>query len=325
MEMVKLRKLDKEVTRIGLGCWALGGGPAWGGDSDYQKGIDMIRTCPKIGVNLLDTAPGYNFGQSERIVGDALKGMNREDISIITKFGIVWTRSGSPFLKVGDTMQYKNLSPESIMEEIDQSLERLGTDYVDIYMSHWQSVEPYFTPISETMETLSKLKQQGKIKAIGAANVTVEHILEYEKFGGLDIVQAKYSILDRAIEDELLPACIERGIVVQAYSPLEQGLLTGACTRGYTPVGSQLTKKWFQPGNFGKAMDFVDWLSPLCEKYRCTVPNLVMAWILAQNENIIILSGSTCLEQLEPNMQTLHIQLDQEDVRIMREMAESLG
>jgi len=118
---------------------------------------------------------------------------------------------------------------------------------------------------------------------------------------------------------------MERGIVVQAYSPLEQGLLTGTCSRDYKPVGSQLTKKWFQPENFGKAMDFIDWLSPLCEKYNCTVPNLVMAWILAQNKNIIILSGSTCLEQLQPNMQTLDIQLDKEDVQIMREKAESLG
>lgn len=324
METVKLRGLNKEVSRIGLGCWALGGGPAWGGDKDRQKSIDMIRTCPKIGVSLLDTAPAYNFGQSERIVGEALKGMNREDISIITKFGIVWTRTGSPFIKVGDTMQYKNLSPESIMEEIDQSLERLGTDYIDIYMSHWQSVEPCFTPISETIEALNKLKQQGKIKAIGAANVTTEHIEEYEKYGGIDIVQAKYSILDRAIEKELLPACVEKGIVIQAYSPLEQGLLTGACKRDYQPVGAQCTKKWFQPENFVKAMDFIDWLAPLCEKYRCTVPSLVMSWILAQNKNITILSGSTCLEQLQPNMQALDILLSAEDISLMREVVENL-
>jgi len=324
METVKLRGLNKEVSRIGLGCWALGGGPAWGGDKDRQKSIDMIRTCPKIGVSLLDTAPAYNFGQSERIVGEALKGMNREDISIITKFGIVWTRTGSPFIKVGDTMQYKNLSPESIMEEIDQSLERLGTDYIDIYMSHWQSVEPCFTPISETIEALNKLKQQGKIKAIGAANVTIEHIEEYEKYGGIDIVQAKYSILDRAIEQELLPACVEKGIVIQAYSPLEQGLLTGTCKRDYQPVGAQCTKKWFQPENFAKAMDFIDWLTPLCEKYHCTVPSLVMAWILAQNRNITILSGSTCLEQLQPNMQALDILLSDEDISLMREVVENL-
>lgn len=324
MQTVKLKSLDKEVSRIGLGCWALGGGPAWGGDKDRQESIDMIRACPKLGVNLLDTAPAYNFGQSERIVGEALSGMNREEINVITKFGIVWTREGSPFIKVGDTMQYKNLSPESIMEEIDLSLERLGTDYIDIYMSHWQSVEPFYTPISETMETLNRLKEQGKIRAIGAANVTVEDIEEYEKHGGIDIVQAKYSILDRTVEKDLLPACVEKGIVFQAYSPLEQGLLTGACTRDYKPVGSQRTKKWFQPENFPRAMDFVDGLSSLCEKYECTVPSLVMAWILAQSNNITILSGSTSLDQLVPNMQALNISLSTEDVALMREMAESI-
>ena len=103
----------------------------------------------------MDTAPGYNFGQSERILGQALSKMDREQIHVITKCGIVWTRKGSLFNKVGDTQLYKNLSRESILEEIDLSLERLGTDYVDVYMTHWQAAEPYFTPIGETMEVLN--------------------------------------------------------------------------------------------------------------------------------------------------------------------------
>lgn len=105
-------------------------------------------------------------------------------------------------------------------------------------MTHWQAVEPFFTPISETMEVLNELKAEGKIKAIGAANVTKEHIAEYVKYGELDIVQGKYSVLDRAVEEELVPICKEHQVTLQAYSPLEQGLLTGTLPRDYVPTGS---------------------------------------------------------------------------------------
>ena len=179
MKKMKLGSTGTDISRMGLGTWSIGGGPAWGGDHDLKVVVDLIRECPKLGVNLIDTAPGYNFGNSEKIVGKALQGMNREDVVIITKCGIIWNdRKGSLFNKVGDTQLYKNLSRESILEEIDQSLERLGTDYIDVYMTHWQAVEPYFTPISETMEVLNELKAQGKIRAIGAANVDVNHIKE---------------------------------------------------------------------------------------------------------------------------------------------------
>lgn len=147
MKTIKIGTLDKPVSRMGLGTWAIGGGSAWGGDKDLQESIATIRKAPELGVNLIDTAPGYNFGNSERILGEALKGMDREKIVIITKFGVVWDREGSLFNKVNGRQLYWNLSRESILDEIDKSLERLGVDYVDVYMSHWQSVEPYYTPI----------------------------------------------------------------------------------------------------------------------------------------------------------------------------------
>lgn len=113
-------------------------------------------------ANLIDTAPGYNFGNSEVIVGQALKKLPRSEIVVETKCGIVWEREGSLFNKVGDRQLYKNLTPESIREEVDASLQRLGIDSIDIYMTHWQSVEPCFTPIAETMDTLNALKKEGK-------------------------------------------------------------------------------------------------------------------------------------------------------------------
>ena len=325
MKTIKIGTLDKPVSRMGLGTWAIGGGSAWGGDKDLQESIATIRKAPELGVNLIDTAPGYNFGNSERILGEALKGMDREKVVIITKFGVVWDREGSLFNKVNGRQLYWNLSRESILDEIDKSLERLGVDYVDVYMSHWQSVEPYYTPISETMKVLNELKAAGKIKAIGAAKVSPAQVEEYIKYGSLDIVQAKYSVLDRAVEKELLPVCKAHGISLQAYSPLEMGLLSGTFPRDYKPVGAQIPKKWFQPENLPKVFDFIDNLKPFAEKYKCTVADISMAWILAQDEKVILLSGSTTADQISANVRSTEIDLSPEDVATIRAMAEELG
>lgn len=324
MKTIKIGTLDKAVSRMGLGTWAIGGGSAWGGDRDKDACIATIQKAPELGVNLIDTAPGYNFGNSEKIVGEALKSMDREHIVLITKFGVVWDREGSLFNKVNGRQLYWNLSRESILEEIEKSLERLGVDYIDIYMSHWQSVEPFFTPIAETMDTLNELKAKGKIRAIGAANVSSEQVEEYLKWGSLDLVQAKYSVLDRAVEKELLPMCKEHGIALQAYSPLEMGLLTGVLPRDYKPVGAQIPKKWFQPENLPKVFDYLDELKPFCKKYQCSIADINMAWILAQDEKVVLLSGATSSAQISQNTRSTEIILSKEDAETIRDMAEAL-
>ena len=324
MKMIDLGNTGSQVSQIGLGTWAIGGGPAWGGDLATQQCVETICTAIDCGINLIDTAPGYNFGNSEVMVGRALEKLDRSSVVVETKFGLVWDRVGTPFNKVGDRQLYKNLSPESIREEIEASLERLGTDYVDIYMSHWQSLEPYYTPISETMEVLNELKAEGKIRAIGAANVTPEQVMEYLEYGDLDIVQGKYSILDRAVEETLIPLCVEHNVVFQAYSPLEQGLLTGTIGKDYVPEGARANKKWFQKGNLERVVDMLDSWKPLCEKYHCGIPTLALAWILAQGDFITILSGSTTPDQVRENIGAVQIELSQEDAKWMREQAEAL-
>ena len=310
---MKLGKTGMDVSRMGLGTWSIGGGSAWGGDHDLQTVVDTIVEAPKLGVNLIDTAPGYNFGNSEKILGMALQKMNREDVKIITKCGVTWDQEmkGDLFNKVNGIQLYKNLNSDSIKREIEESLKRMGTDYVDVYMTHWQSIEgsEYYVPIQKTMEVLNDLKAQGKIKAIGAANVDIKQIQEYLKHGELDIVQAKYSILDRGIEDEIIPCCRENGVTIQAYSPLEMGLLSGTMPRDYKPVGAQIPKKWFQPDNMQKAMDVMDQWKPLCEKYNCTIANLALAWILAQGEFINLLSGSTTVDQIKENVKSTELEL----------------
>lgn len=325
---MKLGKTGMDVSRMGLGTWSIGGGSAWGGDHDLQTVVDTICEAPKLGVNLIDTAPGYNFGNSEKILGMALQKMNREDVKIITKCGVTWDQEmkGDLFNKVNGIQLYKNLNSDSIKREIEESLKRMGTDYVDVYMTHWQSIEgsEYYVPIQKTMEVLNDLKAQGKIKAIGAANVDIKQIQEYLKHGELDIVQAKYSILDRGIEDEIIPCCRENGVTIQAYSPLEMGLLSGTMPRDYKPVGAQIPKKWFQPDNMQKAMDVMDQWKPLCEKYNCTIANLALAWILAQGEFINLLSGSTTVGQIKENVKSTELELDPADVAMMRDMVEEI-
>ena len=328
MKTMKLGKTGMDVSRMGLGTWSIGGGSAWGGDHDLQTVVDTIVEAPKLGVNLIDTAPGYNFGNSEKILGMALQKMNREDVKIITKCGVTWDQEmkGDLFNKVNGIQLYKNLNSDSIKREIEESLKRMGTDYVDVYMTHWQSIEgsEYYVPIQKTMEVLNDLKAQGKIKAIGAANVDIKQIQEYLKHGELDIVQAKYSILDRGIEDEIIPCCRENGVTIQAYSPLEMGLLSGTMPRDYKPVGAQIPKKWFQPDNMQKAMDIMDQWKPLCEKYNCTIANLALAWILAQGEFINLLSGSTTVDQIKENVKSTELELEPADVAMMRDMVEEI-
>lgn len=316
---------NMEVSRIGLGTWALGGGPAFTDYNNKKESLDTIRGALDQGINLIDTAPGYNFGQSEKLVGEAIKGQ-REKFKIITKCGITWERKGAFFNKVGDRSLYKNLTPESISLELFDSLKRLQTDYIDIYMTHWQSVEPYKTPISETMNYLMELKEKGIIRGIGAANVTADDVREYLKYGQLDIIQCRYSLLDRHVEDELLPLCKENNIVLQAYSPLSMGILSGAVPRDYVPPkgSARNGKKWFKPENLAKVDDMLEEWKPLCDKYHCTLANLAIAWVLAQGDNVNVLSGSTSPDQLKENAKAMNLKLDPDDVRHMREMVEAI-
>ena len=321
MEMIRLGRSEIEISRLGMGTWAIGGGPAWG-DRDEEHWIETIEQAPEKGINLIDTAPAYNFGNSERILGKALQRMDRSKVRIITKCGIVWDRKGSLFNKVGDVQLYKNLSADSLRREVEDSLKRLGTDYIDVYMTHWQSVEPYFTPIQETMGELMKMKEEGLIRAVGAANVTVDHIRQYLSFGELDVVQGKYSILDRQAEEELIPFCCENGITFQAYSPLEQGLLSGRYKKDYVPKASQSGKKWFQKENMGRVIDMLETWEPLCEKYKCTKADLALAWLMGQGDYINVLTGCSKVEQLEENARALSVKLEKNDIDWLRKVSE---
>ena len=324
MKYIKLGKTDIEISKLGLGTWAIGAGSAWDAEVDVEKSEATIVEAVNSGVNLIDTAPGYNFGESEKIVGKALGKVNREKVCLITKCGIVWERKGALFNKVGDRQLYKLLTPESIRLEIESSLKRLKTDYIDVYMTHWQAVEPYYTPISEVVEELTKLKKEGKIKAIGAANVNADQVREYLDAGELDIVQAKYNILDRSVEKDILPLCLENKVTLQAYSPLEQGLLTGLFGKDYKATGARANKYWWQKENIGYVVDMLEKWKPLTEKYNCTIPTLALAWIINQNDNINLLMGATTPEEVKENVLAGELDISKEDINYISKLADDI-
>ncbi len=320
MQTMKIGHSDLEVSKIALGTWAIGGG-SWWGTNDDNESIKTIRTAVDKGINLVDTAPVYGFGHSEEVVGKAIKPV-RNQVVLSTKCGLMFDRTvGSYYFSRDGFDVYKNLTKQAIIDSVDQSLKRLGTNYIDILFTHWQSVEPFIVPIEETMEALMALKKAGKIRAIGGSNMSAWHIEEYVRYGELDIIQEKYSLIDRRIEKEILPAAEKYGVTFQAYSPLEQGLLTGKIRKDYVPeLGSSRDgKKWYKQENLSKIVDGVDSWVPLCDKYGCTLGNLAIAWVAAQSNNMNVLCGARKLEQIEENALAGNITLETEDVAFMRD------
>jgi methylglyoxal reductase len=219
------------------------------------------------------------------------------------------------------------LLPETITEELEISLRRLDTDYIDIYHTHWQAMEPDKYPIEATMECLMKLKVEGKIRAIAASNVELDHIKQYQATGVLDAIQPKYSILDRGIESGLLPYCADENISTLVYSPLEQGLLTGkiGMDATYDEGSFRNNIPWFSPINRKKVLDMLAGWADLTAKYGCSMAQLVIAWTLSQEGVTYALCGARKEEHVQDNVAAGDLQLEAADLARMRSDAEALG
>jgi methylglyoxal reductase len=311
---------------IALGAWAIGGGPFWG-ETDDNESIRTIHSALDAGVNLIDTAPAYGFGKSEEVIGRAVKG-KRDKVVISTKCGLWWkdTRGVLKFELEGKKVNIC-LRPETIKIEVEESLRRLDTDYIDILHTHWQSVEPDKTPISETLSYLMELKKEGKIRSIAASNVTIQDVRDYMKSGTLDAVQEKYSMLDRKLEDELMPFCRENQISVLVYSPLEQALLTGRYGKD-TKLPPDVFRNmipWFKQGNRERVIDMLSSWQDLTEKYSCSLTRLVIAWTIAQNGITVALCGARHPRQIQENASAAELNIDKADLSRMREDVTSLG
>lgn len=325
MEKKMIGKSGLEASALSLGCWAIGGGEWWGNNDD-QMSIDTICRAVQLGVNWIDTARVYGFGHSEEVVGKALKLLPRRKMILSTKCGIQWYDDGGElhFMKEGHAVR-RDLAPKAIRRDLELSLKTMGTEYVDVYYTHWQCKTYGLVPIEETMEELLKMKQEGKIRAIGASNTDLQILEDYIRAGQLDVIQEKLSILDRKSE-ELLPFCEEHGIMFQTYSPIEQGLLAGKASDNYVPKPGEVRdgKTWWRPENIRRVNGMLAGWKDLTEKYQCTLANLCIKWNSMLSSNINVLCGARKVSQIEDIASSLDIALSKEDFERMKQDADAV-
>jgi len=315
-----------QASVISLGTWAAGGDSSWGGPDD-ARAIAAIETAIDQGINWIDTAPAYGLGHSEQLVGQAIRG-KRSRVLVATKCGITWDTEEGSFLIARDGKRfYRNLSRRAIIAGAEQSLRDLGTDYIDLYITHWQAVEPFMTPIAETMAALQDLQRAGKIRAIGVSNVTADQVREYLQYGRIDVIQQKYSLLTRTdVEVNLLPLCEQHHLTLQAYMPLEQGLLSGKMTMDtvLAPGEVRTRNPWYAPAIRRQVIGILQAWQPLCQKYGCDVSHLAIAWVLARSGQTNALCGGRKSAHVQENARAGDLVLDAADVTRMTADVERL-
>ncbi len=278
-----------EASVIGLGAWAMGGWQ-WGG-TDEEQSINAIHTALDEGINFIDTAPVYAFGYSEEIVGKAIKD-RRDKVVLATKCGLVWDKKKGKHHFNSDKNQiredateiavYRYNAAKSIRQEIQESLKRLQVDYVDLYQTHWPDPT---TPITETMGELLKLKEEGKIRAIGVSNATAGDMEEYLKYGVIDTDQECYSMIESDAEKENLPFCGKHTIAFLAYSPLGKGILSGKIGPDYTFKKGDLrtTHPHYTPTHREMVLKMIERLQPIADDIGITMAQLCIAWTINQH------------------------------------------
>lgn len=284
-----------QISAIGMGTWAIGG--MWWGGTDEAASIAALRRGLDEGITLIDTAPAYGLGLAEEIVGKAIKGYDRDKVILATKVGLTWhTTEGNFFFEMDGKRVHRCLRPFSIRQEVEYSLRRLDVDYIDLYQTHWQDST---TPIADTMGELMKLKAEGKIRAIGASNVTVAQMREYLAAGQLDSDQPLYNMLDHDIEAEELPFCREHNIAILSYSSLSLGLLTGAMDprRSFGEGDQRLHNPRFTPENIARINTMLERFAPLRKKYNLDQTQLSIAWTISRPGVTCALTGVRNAEQ----------------------------
>lgn len=300
-----------KASAVGLGTWAIGGW-MWGG-TDEAESIAAIQASLDAGVTLIDTAPAYGLGRSEEIVGKALAG-RRDKAVIATKCGLVWhTNKGRHFFDQDGKPVHRYLGRDAIVHEVEESLKRLGTDYIDLYITHWQDPT---TPIEETVRALEDLKTAGKIRAIGASNVDRTELEAYIATDRLDAIQERFSMIDREIEAELLPLTTKNGVATLSYSSLALGLLSGTVgpDRVFSGDDQRRDNPRFSVGNRQKATAFAEAIRPIAEKHGASIAQTVIAWTLAQPGVTFALCGARNPAQALDNARAGTIRLDSSDL-----------
>jgi len=326
MEYRKLGRSNVEVSVVTLGAWAVGGW-MWGGTDD-EAAIAGIQKAVDLGMTSIDTAPVYGFGHSEQIVGRAVKG-RRDDVQLLTKFGVRWdTEKGThpvqSALPDGTPVTIRRYAGrESVIEECERSLKRLGTDHIDLYQHHWPDPD---TPIEETMEALDRLLKQGKIRAAGVSNYSPEQMAEAQWVVPLASSQPPYSMIRRDIEDDVLPYCREHGIAVLVYSPLQGGILTGKVTidREFPETDLRHNSPYYTKGNRRRVLDFLEKMRPIAEAHEATLAQTVINWTIHQPGITAALVGVRNPAQAEENAAAAAFRLTEEETGHINDLLKGL-
>jgi aryl-alcohol dehydrogenase-like predicted oxidoreductase len=327
MEYRQLGTSAVNASVITFGAWAIGGW-MWGG-ADRKEAIAAIQAAYDNGVTSIDTAPAYGQGLSEEIVAEAIKDIPRDRLQLMTKFGLRWdVQQGEFFFKSKDNEGrdidiYKLASKESVMKECENCLRRLQTDYIDLFQIHWHDTT---TPISETMEALLRLQEQGKIRAAGVCNYSTALVKEAEKVISLASDQVPYSMVLRDIEKELVPYCIENKKAIIAYSPLQRGLLTGKIKPGHTFAAgdSRESNRFYTTENMTRINNLLDTLRPLAAEKNATLAQLVLRWTIDQPGITIALAGARNAEQAVQNAKAADIRLTKEETGFINQKLDKL-
>ena len=306
MKYRQLGKSDLDVSVIGYGAWGIGGKPFWSTEGE-KSSIRSIEKAIDHGINFYDTAPVYGFGYSEELLGKALQS-KRKDVIIATKCGLVWEKEELKAIR-------KRSTSESILKEIDLSLKRLCTDYIDLYQVHWPDEEG--TPIEETMNTLLQVQKEGKIRYIGVSNYSVDQMKESLKYGQIVSLQPMYSMLERDVERDRLPFCIKNGIGIICYSPLASGVLTGKYGE------NTKFKDWRGQGIIGNFtgevyishIKKVKQVEGIAQRNGKTLAQLAINWLLHQQGVSTAIVGVKTPDQVEQNIDAIGWEISNNDLK----------
>lgn len=298
MDYVKNEKKGFEISRLGLGCGRLANP-----DADKNESIKTIRTALDSGITLLNTADFYGSGTSEMLIGEALKGYDRDRAFISLKFGALMDPKGR--------MYGLDVDPKNIKNYITYSLKRLNVDYIDLYQPARIDLG---IPVEETIGAIADLVKEGYVKHIGLTQVDAETLRKANSVHPISLVELEYSLFNRKIEKELLPTARELGIDVVAFGALAHGILSGTWTKdkseGYNSMIPLYAKE-----NIEKNLSLVEELRKIAVEKQVTIPQLVFAWLLAKGEDIIPLIGSRQVTNLQQSIKSLDIKLSEDDVR----------
>lgn len=333
MQMIPLGKSGISTSVVALGTWGIGGW-MWGG-AEERDSISAIHSAIDHGINLIDTAPLYGFGYSEEVVGKAVAD-RRDKVVLATKCGIWWEKEPKPEgegeihvysteKSLGsadnyDRILYRYLRPDSIRAELERSLKLLQTDYVDLYQVHCQDAT---SRIAETMETLLKLKEEGKIRAIGVSNVTPDQLAEYQSVGYVDVLQERFSLVDREVQTNgMLKTVQDNDMNLLSYAPLAHGLLTGNLSSDETfPEGDfRSMDPRFTPSNIQKVNEKLEQMHSLTVKYGLSLAQLVIAWTFSAGPKTNVLCGARTAKHAAENALAGSVRLAAEDLNFINSL-----